>query len=170
MPGITPSRYVRGILNPHSAYASAEIPENVTIFKNLFQWQAAAPTTTISVSQFCHCHDLRANDTRCNSRVTVSPNKGFNVSHSIARVYAGAILALAQIHADPYTHECCECAVTWFITPQDYHSLPGAETRLFSLTSQSFFLEPPLLLWVVCDFLLRFTERVCSSEFYAETI
>lgn len=61
-----------------------------------------------------------------------SPTKGHSVSHSIARVYAGAILAPAQIHADPYTHECCECAVTWFITPQDYHSLPGAETRLFS--------------------------------------
>lgn len=90
MPGITPSRYVRGIPNPHSAYASTEIPENVTIFKNLSRWQS----TTISVSQFCHCHDLRANDTRCNSRVP--PNKGFNVSHSIARVYAGAILARAN--------------------------------------------------------------------------
>lgn len=57
MPGITPSRYVRGISNPHSAYASAEIPENVTIFKNLSRWRTTATaSTTISGSQFCQCH------------------------------------------------------------------------------------------------------------------
>jgi len=170
MPGITPSRYVRGIPNPHSAYASAEIPENVTIFKNLSRWQTTV-STTMSVSQFCHCHDLHANNTRCNSRVPYYPTKDLTVhTSSPAFTPARAQFLLAQIHADPYTHEYCECAVTWFITPQDYHSLPGAETRLFSLTSQSFLLELPLLLWVVCDFLLRFTERVYNSlEFYAET-
>lgn len=167
MPGITPSRYVRGIPNPHSAYASVEIPENVTIFKNLFRWQTTV-STTISVSQFYHCHDLRANNTRCNSRAPCHPTKGLTV-HTPSPAFTPARFLPAQIHADPYTHEYCECAVTWFITPQDYHSLPGAETRLFSLTSQSFLLEPPLLLWVVCDFLLRFTERVYSSEFYAKT-
>lgn len=130
MPGITPSRYVRGIPNPHSAYASAEIPENVTIFKNLSRWQTTAPTT-ISVSQFCHCHDLRANDIRCNSRVLCHPTKALTF-HVPSPAFMSAQFLLAQIHTDPYTHECCECAVTWFITPQDYHSLPGAETRLFS--------------------------------------
>jgi len=107
MPGITPSRYVRGISNPHSAYASAEIPENVTIFKNLSRWQTTAPT--ISVSQFCHCHDLRANDTQMQFARTTPPDKGFNVSRSIARVYADAILARANPRRSIYSRVLRMC-------------------------------------------------------------
>lgn len=44
-------------------------------------------------------------------------------------------------------------------------SLPSwsRETRLFSDLSRSFLLEPPLLLRVVCDFLLRFAEGENST-------
>jgi len=43
-------------------------------------------------------------------------------AHNRSHVTSAQFL-LAQIHADPYTREYCECAVTWFITSQDYHSL-----------------------------------------------
>lgn len=128
MPGITSSRYVRGIFNPHSAYASAEIPENVTIFKIFpdgrrrrrrrypFRDFVTATTFVLMTPDAIRAYHL---------------TKGLTF-HTPLPAFTPVQFLLAQIHADPYTHECCECAVTWFITPQDYHSLPGAETRLFS--------------------------------------
>jgi len=141
MPGITPSRYVRGIPNPHSAYASAEIPENVTIFKNLSRWQTTAPTT-ISVSQFCHCH-RRANDTRCNSRAS-PPDKGDpDVSRSTARIYAGANSCSRKsmrIHILTSVANVLDLLPLKIITPF-LEQKPAS-----SPTSRSFLLEPPLLL------------------------
>lgn len=129
MPGITASRYVRGIPNPHSAYASAEIPENVTIFKNLSRCLTTPPPSPLRRRQYIrfarsrrsHQPPSGANDTRRNSPRTVAVRQRptqQHVSHSAvvggfneepARFAAGS---LAQIHADPYTHKCCECAVT----------------------------------------------------------
>lgn len=147
MPGITPSRYVRGIPNPHSAYASAEIPENVTIFKNLSRWQTTAPTT-ISVSQFYHCH-RRANDTRCNSRARApfhpTKERPRDVSRSTARVYAGANSCSrksTQIHilTSVANVRSLDLLPLKIITPF-LEQKPAS-----SPTSRSFLLEPPLLL------------------------
>lgn len=87
MPGITPSRYVRGIPNPHSAYASAEIPENVAIFKNLSRWRIRRhyrrqyPVhnfVTVTISVLMTLDTIRA---YCHPTKTY-----YNVSHTTARM------------------------------------------------------------------------------------
>lgn len=97
-----------------------------------------AASTTISRSQFRHCHNVRANDTRYNSRV---PTKTYyNVSHNRPHVTLAEFL-LAQIHADLYTRECCDCAVTWFIASQDYHSLSEQKSASLLWPLSVFFLR-----------------------------
>lgn len=132
MPGITPSRYVRGISNPHSAYASAEIPENVTIFKNLSRWRTTTSTTisgfvTVTFFVLMTLDTIRA--------YRHSTMRLLRFTHNRSHVTLAQFL-LAQIHADPYTRECCECAVLIYYSSR-LSLLSGAEIRLSSSTSLS---------------------------------
>lgn len=141
MPGITPSRYVRGISNPHSAYASAEIPENVTIFKNLSRWRTTA-STTISGSQFSQCHNFCVNDTRCNS----PSNKETITFHTQSPAcYAGAILARTNPRRSIYSLVLRMCGHLIYYSSRLSLSSWSRNPPLFFDLSQSFLLEPSLL-------------------------
>lgn len=159
MPGITPSRYVRGIPNPHSAYASAEIPENVAIFKNLSRWRIRRRRRQYPVHNFVTVtiFVLMTLDT---IRAYRHPTKTYcNISHKTARMLRrrnSYSRKSTQIHilASVANGRSLDLLLLKIITPFRSRNPP-----LFFDLSQSFLWEPSLLLWVVCDFLLRFTER-----------
>lgn len=148
MPGITPSRYVRGIPNPHSAYASAEIPENVTIFKNLSRWHrrqrrrqypfrnfVTVTTTALMIPDAIRAHRRAAPSDKGDRRFTLHRPRVYAGANSCSRksTRIHILTSVANVRS-------LDLLPLKIITPF-LEQKPAS-----SPTSRSFLLEPPLLL------------------------